>query len=269
LPEGGYGGGHRSTGAQLCFLAELGADPANARVRRGCAHFLDTAFVENGGVSMTDPPTASKVVHCHNAEALRALVLLGIDTDPRVRTALDWQSAAILGTRGFRYYKSGTSGPGFGCAANGGLPCGWGAVKALRMLAALPASLTSARMRAALTCSADFLLSHDRATADYPHVDHISGSWFKFGFPLSYQADILDALLALCEAGFARDRRLRNAVGFVRSKQREDGRWILERTLNGKMWADIEARGKPSKWITLRAFQVLMTAEPPAGIIRA
>ncbi len=36
-----------------------------------------------------------------------------------------------------------------------------------------------------------------------------------------------------------------------------DGRWILDDSLNGKMYADIERKGKPSKWITLRAMTVL------------
>jgi hypothetical protein len=31
----------------------------------------------------------------------------------------------------------------------------------------------------------------------------------------------------------------------------------LENTLNGKMWVDIEQKGKPSKWVTLRALRVL------------
>jgi hypothetical protein len=36
-----------------------------------------------------------------------------------------------------------------------------------------------------------------------------------------------------------------------------DGRWILENSLNGKMWADVEAGGKPSKWLTWFALRVL------------
>jgi hypothetical protein len=31
----------------------------------------------------------------------------------------------------------------------------------------------------------------------------------------------------------------------------------METSLNGKMWADIEAKGKPSKWVTLQAVQML------------
>jgi hypothetical protein len=31
----------------------------------------------------------------------------------------------------------------------------------------------------------------------------------------------------------------------------------MEKSFNGKMWADIEEKGKPSKWVTLRALRVL------------
>jgi hypothetical protein len=46
---------------------------------------------------------------------------------------------------------------------------------------------------------------------------------------------------------------LANALQFILSKQDAQGRWKLENALNGKMWADIEEKGKPSKWVTLRA----------------
>jgi hypothetical protein len=62
------------------------------------------------------------------------------------------------------------------------------------------------------------------------------------------------------EAGYARDSRLKNAIELVLSKRDADGRWALKHSLNGKMWTDIEAKGKPSKWVTLRALRVLKAA---------
>ncbi len=35
------------------------------------------------------------------------------------------------------------------------------------------------------------------------------------------------------------------------------GRWPLEYTYNGKTWVDVEEKGKPSKWVTLRALRVI------------
>jgi hypothetical protein len=33
--------------------------------------------------------------------------------------------------------------------------------------------------------------------------------------------------------------------------------WRLEKSFNGKMWMDVEAKGQPSKWITFFALMVL------------
>jgi len=81
--------------------------------------------------------------------------------------------------------------------------------------------------------------------------------WLKFGFPLTYNSDALEALYALALAGAPSDARLARALEAVRAKEGRDGRWILENTLNGKMRADVEARGKPSKWLTFFARHVL------------
>ncbi len=57
-----------------------------------------------------------------------------------------------------------------------------------------------------------------------------------------------------------RDPRLKTALDLVLSQRVADGRWLLKRSLNGKMWVDIETKGQPSKWVTLRALRVLKTA---------
>jgi hypothetical protein len=88
----------------------------------------------------------------------------------------------------------------------------------------------------------------------------VSGEWFKFGFPLSYTSDVLEASLALAEAGYGRDPRLKRTIEVIVSKRDADGRWTLKHSLNGKMWTDIEVKGKSSKWVTLRALRVLRAA---------
>ena len=108
--------------------------------------------------------------------------------------------------------------------------------------------------------AAELLLSRDLAKADYPYTVRVSGEWFKFGFPLSYTSDVLEASLALAEAGYGRDPRLKRTIELIVSKRDADGRWTLKHSLNGKMWADIEVKGKPSKWVTLRALRVLRAA---------
>ena len=249
-PDKGYSPKYRATSWQLLFLAELGADGENEQIRRGCDYWLGQAPSKHGGFT--------HLIYCLNGNMIWALTALGYGGDERVARAVDWLTGMITGELP---HTGSYSWPGFVCGANYKLPCAWGAVKALRALANLPSQQQSAQVKKAIEASVEFLFSRDPATADYPVYERVSGEWFKFGFPLSYTSDVLEAAFVLCEAGHGADPRLRNAVDLIISMRKPDGRWLLKHSLNGKMWADIEAKGKPSKWITLRALRVLKAAE--------
>ena len=259
-PGGGYSPSYRATFWQVIFLAELGANAGDERVRRGCEYLLSHAVAASGGFAMSQRPVPSSVVHCLNGDPLHALLRLGYANDPRVRGALDWQARAITGEGEVRFYKSGTCGPRFACVANGGQPCAWGATKAMKAFGALIGDLHTTAVKRAIEVTAEFLLSRDPAVADYPYTERVSSTWFRFGFPLSYRSDILETTAALSELGYGDDPRLVNALQFVLGKQDNHGRWKMERSLNGKMWSDIEEKGKPSKWVTLPALRVLRRA---------
>jgi hypothetical protein len=81
--------------------------------------------------------------------------------------------------------------------------------------------------------------------------------WLKFGFPLHYNSDILEAMVALALVGIPMNSALKEPLQVVQDKRTSEGTWILENSLNGKMWADVEQKGKPSKWITYFALVVL------------
>ena len=259
-PGGGYSPKYRSTVWQIIFLAELGANPSDERVRRGCEYVLSHSIASNGAFSVLQKPVPSGAIPCLNGNLLYALPRLGYADDPRVQTALDWLARAITGEGDFRYLKSGTSGPCFACSANGRQPCGWGANKAMRALIAVPVERRTPAVQRALQVGAEFLLSRDPAVADYPYTQRVSSTWLKFGFPLTYWSDVLETTEVLVELGYGDDPRLANALQLVLSKQDAQGRWKLENALSGKMWADIEQKGKPSKWVTLRALRVLKHA---------
>lgn len=256
----GYSPKYRSTSWQILFLAELGADKHNRQVKRGCEYLLEHAQAQHGGFSAMVNATPMGAVHCLNGNLIWALLALGYTEDDRVRHAVEWLAGAITGEDFKWWYASTLSGPNFECGVNAKLPCAWGAVKSLRALAALPKGMRSSRVDAATRMAAEFLLSRDLAKADYPYYKRVSDEWFKFGFPLSYTSDVLEAMLALSEAGYGRHPRLKHAIELVLSKRDADGRWSLKHSLNGKMWTDIEAKGKPSKWVTLRARRVLKAA---------
>ncbi len=267
-PGGGYGK-YRGTAWQILFLAELGADPGDERVQRGCDYLLSHSIAPNGGFSCNKTPASRGVIHCLNGNLLASLIRLGRLNDPRVQRALEWQARAITGQAPITYDPSGTSGPEFACAVNAGLPCGWGATKAMKALIAVPENQRTPLLQQAIEQGAQFLLRYDLARAEYPFSETISSAWFKLGFPLSYWSDILETLTVLAALGYGADSRLAAAYAWLLDKQDVQGRWKLENALTGKMWVNIERRGKPSKWITLRALRVLKLAgsasDPIAG----
>ena len=64
-------------------------------------------------------------------------------------------------------------------------------------------------------------------------------------------------MLALTELGIEHHPAMDDALDHIEQKRGPDGRWLLEESLNGKMLASVERKGRPSKWITLRALMVL------------
>lgn len=259
-PGGGYGK-YRGTAWQIILLGELGADSHDTRVQRGCEYLLNHTIASNGGFSCNKTPAPSGVAHCLNGNLLYSMICLGYLDDPRVQQALEWQVRAITGENSFRYYQSGTSGPDFACAANEKQPCAWGATKALKALAAVPIQQRTHVMQRAIERGVQFMLRYDLTKANYPYSGKISSAWFKLGFPLSYWSDVLETLMVLVTLGYAHDSRLTQTYHWILDKQDAQGRWRLENSLNRKMWIDIEKKGKPSKWITLRALRIIKAIE--------
>ena len=63
----------------------------------------------------------------------------------------------------------------------------------------LPANRRTPLIKRAIQHGADFFLSVDPATAEYPtgFAAKPSGNWWKFGFPVFYVSDILQIAEAL------------------------------------------------------------------------
>jgi len=266
-PGPGYASKYRGTVWQLIFLDQLGADGADKRIVRACDYVLAHTAAPGGGFgasgSTIDRPPPSAVLHCLNGNLVRALIGFGRLDDPGVQAAIGWQARAITGDGVARWYASGTSGPGFACGPNEGLPCGWGAVKALLALARIPPPERSPLVDRAIATGCGFLLACDPSTAAYPMGwgnTAPSSSWFRLGFPSGYVGDVLQVLEALTELGLGQDDRLESALAWLTAKRGPNGRWRNEYAYRGKTWTDIERQGVDSKWVTLRATAVLRAA---------
>ncbi len=254
-PGAGYWPKYQGTLWSVIFLAQLGADGRDERVHRAVEYVFRHAQTQAGAIAAEGTP--STAIHCLWGNVVRALLDLGVWGDERLTRAIDGLARSVTGDGYGAYLKSAVQGPGFLCAANYGLPCGWGAIRVLWALNAVPVEGRTPVVEDAILACVEFLLRYDVARANYPYQERISSSWFKYGYPLGYVTDVLLNLEVLTEAGVVTDSRLDAAIADMLARQNEQGRWSLEYGYHGKMWVDIEQKGKPSKWVALRAMRVL------------
>ena len=130
----------------------------------------------------------------------------------------------------------------------------------LRGFAAMPAERRSEDVRRAVERGVTFLSAHNLAQDLFPALVDTPSHWLRFGFPLGYGSDLLEALLALVELGVDPGdlpaASLERAIQVILRKRDEGGRWRLEHALRNT-WADLGTEGEPSKEVTLRALRVL------------
>jgi hypothetical protein len=262
---------------QVHFLGELYADPADERVGRGAAYAFSRQLPD-GSWSCNGKPTG--VIPCLTANVARALARLGHARDERVLHAVAYL-AGVYREYGLLACPLG----GVSATLNG--YCHMLAPKVLLLLGEVPRALwpdgTEALRDAAVAAlrekeifrslpagARDFAESMyttkaaDRAAvrAHYlaQHTPLVYGDkpgWLRFGFPLSYNSDALESLAALTAVGEMWRAEYAPAVDLVRRTADRDMRWTMRNSFNGRMIADVETKGRPSKWLTLRALQVL------------
>src|SRR5262249_5784921 len=102
----------------------------------------------------------------------------------------------------------------------------------------------------------EFLLMHKmfRSHRTGAIIDPV---FLKLAFPPHWHYDILRGLDYFQAVDARRDSRMREAINLVRNSQQADGTWALQHGYAGKTYFVMEQRGKPSRWITLRALRVL------------
>jgi len=265
-PDRFYTAKYRGTVWTLLILAELGADGADARVRAACEAVLrDSQDPDSGGFSTERSKKAggglhSMVIPCLTGNLTFSLIRFGMLDDPRVQRALDWITT-------YQRFDD----------AEGEAPAGWpydrykmcwgrhtchmGAVKALKALTEIPPARRPPAVQCTIAAGAEYVLRHHVHRRSHDLTKVSKPSWLRFGFPLMWQTDVLEILLILMRLGY-RDKRLREALDLVAAKADAQGRWRLQQTFNGRFVVDIETKGEPSRWVTLRALEVLRAASP-------
>lgn len=253
-PGGFYNRKYRGTVWQVIFLAQLGADPADERIRRACEFlFARSQNRDHGGFvisSNRDHSGGAKGNYpCLTGNLVRALHHFGYIRDPRWQHAVDWLLASQHDDGGWSH------GPICGHS------CFQGSIKPLLALTAIAPADRSLGVEKGIERAVAFLLQHRLFKRDHHGFDVAKRGHLRLRFPLGWQTDVLDLLDGVTAAGRLDDPRMADALAVVLSKRDSDGRWPLEETFpasgQSSMWCRIETKGRPSKWVTLRTLRVL------------
>jgi hypothetical protein len=262
IPENFYTAKYRGTVWQLLILAELGADIADANIKKACEFILNNSQdLESGGFAHSASAKKgggrhSEVIPCLTGNMVWSLIRLEYLDDPRVKRAIKWITDYQRFDDGIQESLKGWPYDRLKAGCFGKHTCHMGAVKALKALSEIPEGKQSADVKNMLEKGAEYMLKHHIYKKSHDLNQVAKPGWLKFGFPLMYQNDALEILEILTKLGY-KDERMQDAIDILISKQDDQGRWKLENTFNGRFQVNIEQKGEPSKWITLNALRVL------------
>lgn len=247
---------------QLMILAELGANAADGRIQKACKFILENSQdIESFGFSMNRSGKCgggrhSEVIPCLTGNMVWSLVTLGLLEDTRVENGIEWICS-------YQRCDDGVSDAPEGWPYDryemcwGRHTCHMGVVKSLKALSAIPGDKRSDAVNEKIKSMEEYLLVHHIFKRSHDLGSVSKPGWLKFGFPMMYQTDVLEILGILVDLG-CHDARMDEALDAVREKQGKDRRWKMENSFNGKMFEDIEAKGMNSKWITMKALNILL-----------
>ena len=260
---------------QIHFLGELYASGHCHRVQRAGEYAFSRQRAD-GSWSINGRADGS--IPCLTANVGRALARLGWASDERVRAALAsnvhvYRDLGIVGCRGVVGYN-----------LNG--YCHMLAPKTLLFLAEVPrdlwpdgaedlrdACIAALRDRSVFRHFPAGVKEFQEQLMAVPPKERVAfreryieehgleygpkPGWLRFGYPLTYNSDALEALASLMAIGEPMREEYAEALGVVREAADAQMRWTMKNSFNGKMLADVEVKGEPSKWLTLRALLVL------------
>ena len=257
-PEGTWAGGLSSDGGlyspkwtsttyTMLRLRDLGV-PVNRQAQKACALLLDKGLQGDGGINYG---IWAKWIR-RSETCITGMVL-------SILSYFDYKDAC-LDTIAEHLLEQQMADGGWNCqrpagATHASVHTTISALEALRLY-----EINSRRrvreVRAAQRRGREFLLAH-RLFRSHRTGEIIKPIFTRFAFPPRWHYDILRALDHFQAVNAPRDPRLAEAIDIVRSKRREDGRWLLQQEYKGKTYFELERVGAPSRWNTLRALRVL------------
>ncbi|GAB4408099.1 MAG: hypothetical protein Kow00123_21110 [Anaerolineales bacterium] len=263
---------YKATYWTLMLLGYLGLNRDDERVQRAAEHVLTFQTAEGGFSERGEEGARREYAHvaararqrgkaplpesdfiadnirqgtlsCLTGNVVAALLRLGYGDDPRVARAVDWLVRIQNADGGWlcpywRAHVRDTHG------------CFYGTICPLEAFVEIPEAARTPEVQSAAARGAEFLLMHRLYRADHHDLAVIKPHWLTLAFPWFYGYNILRGLWVLARLGY-RDPRMHDALAVLQSKRTPDGAWVLENAPQGRMQADLEKKGQPSKWLTL------------------
>lgn len=247
-PEGAWGGGPynpkwTSTTFTMLLLRDFGIVPGGLATHRACKLLLDAGVRTDGGVNFG----AERSETCITGMVLSIVAYFQFE-DKRVGAIARHLLGEQMPDGGWncRRWKG---------ATHSSMHTTICVLEGLRFCELAGGAQVTA-LRRAQAQAREFLLQH-RLFRSHRTGRVIRSEFTRLSFPPRWHYDILRALDYFQAVDAPRDPRLAESVELVRGKARRDGRWTLENIHGGRTFFELERRGSPSRWNTLRAIRVL------------
>jgi hypothetical protein len=254
-PEGRWAGGLSSDGGlyspkwisttyTMLLLRDFGLPPINRKARKSCTLLLDGGLQRDGGINYG---WRGRSETCITGMVLSILSYFAYEDD-RLDTLADHLLQQQMPDGGWNCRRD------LG-ATHSSVHTTISALEGLRHFE-LYRGYRLRAVRAAQRRGREFLLMHRLFRSDRTG-EIIKPVFTLFAFPPRWHYDILRALDYFQSVGAPRDERLAEAIEIVQRTRRSDGCWSLQNSWKGKTYFELERRGAPSRWNTLRALRVL------------
>lgn len=249
-PGGTWGGGLYgpkwiSTTYTLLALRMLGLPAGDSQARRGCALLLEKGIFPDGGINYSHYARHSET--CITGMVLSILAHFRFP-DERLHTVARHLLGQQMPDGGWncRSYD-GDSHSSFNTTLL--------VLEGLREYElAYPGR--AVEVRAAQRQGREFLLEH-KLYRSHRTGEVVNQAMTRFPFPPRWHFDVLRGLDYFQACGADRDARLEDAIGLLKKKRKEDGRWPAYRGTSGRVFFEMEKPGEPGRGNTLRALRVL------------
>ena len=254
-PEGTWAGGLSSDGGlyspkwtsttyTMLLLRDFGLPSTNRQARTACTLLLDGGLQRDGGINYG---WRGRSETCITGMVLSILAYFECDDD-RLDTLADYLLEQQMPDGGWNCMRDQG-------ATHASVHTTILALEGLRLYE-IHRRRKLKTVRAAQARGREFLLVH-RLFRSHRTGEVIKPVFTLFAFPPRWHYDILRALDHFQAVNAPRDQRLAEAIGIVQNTRRDDGRWSLQNCWKGKTYFELERRGAPSRWNTLRALRVL------------